>query len=148
MVGISFLIVFFLVIFHTEGPWKKRNLADLGIVTQCIAPTKINDQYLTNVLLKINAKARFELTVFTTIISDSWLIKHLFHIWCFFAAGRHEFLFDYRACPYTTSDFQSPHYHYWDGCLSWLTWTSRCSIHCSGSKRLLLILYSAYFSWS
>lgn len=38
------------------GPWKKRNLADLGIVTQCIAPTKINDQYLTNVLLKINAK--------------------------------------------------------------------------------------------
>ncbi|MCD7465547.1 Protein argonaute 4A [Datura stramonium] len=38
------------------GPWKKRNLSDLGIVTQCIAPTKINDQYLTNVLLKINAK--------------------------------------------------------------------------------------------
>ncbi|PHT41000.1 Protein argonaute 4 [Capsicum baccatum] len=30
------------------GPWKKRNLADLGVVTQCIAPTKINDQYLTN----------------------------------------------------------------------------------------------------
>ncbi|KAM7473009.1 hypothetical protein LguiA_011192 [Lonicera macranthoides] len=38
------------------GPWKKRNLADLGIVTQCIAPTRVNDQYLTNVLLKINAK--------------------------------------------------------------------------------------------
>ncbi|OIT40115.1 PREDICTED: protein argonaute 4A-like [Nicotiana attenuata] len=38
------------------GPWKRRNLSDLGIVTQCIAPTKINDQYLTNVLLKINAK--------------------------------------------------------------------------------------------
>jgi hypothetical protein len=34
----------------------KRNLADLGIVTQCIAPTRINDQYLTNVLLKINTK--------------------------------------------------------------------------------------------
>ncbi|XP_071932116.1 protein argonaute 4A-like [Coffea arabica] len=38
------------------GPWKRKNLSDVGIVTQCIAPTKINDQYLTNVLLKINAK--------------------------------------------------------------------------------------------
>ncbi|KAI7983451.1 Protein argonaute 4 [Camellia lanceoleosa] len=38
------------------GPWKKKNLADFGIVTQCIAPTRVNDQYLTNVLLKINAK--------------------------------------------------------------------------------------------
>ncbi|KAL6970707.1 Protein argonaute 4A [Sarracenia purpurea var. burkii] len=28
----------------------------MGIVTQCIAPTRVNDQYLTNVLLKINAK--------------------------------------------------------------------------------------------
>ena len=39
------------------GPWKRRNLVEEGIVTQCIAPTpKINDQYLTNVLLKINSK--------------------------------------------------------------------------------------------
>ncbi|MED6176390.1 Protein argonaute 4A, partial [Stylosanthes scabra] len=38
------------------GPWKRRNLADEGVATQCIAPTKINDQYITNVLLKINAK--------------------------------------------------------------------------------------------
>ncbi|XP_009769203.1 protein argonaute 16 [Nicotiana sylvestris] len=38
------------------GPWKKKSLTDLGIVTQCISPLKINDQYLTNVLLKINAK--------------------------------------------------------------------------------------------
>ncbi|KAG5239467.1 protein argonaute 4A [Salix suchowensis] len=38
------------------GPWKRKNLSELGIVTQCIAPTKVNDQYLTNVLLKINAK--------------------------------------------------------------------------------------------
>lgn len=42
--------------YRFEGPWKKKNLSELGIVTQCIAPTKINDQYLTNVLLKINAK--------------------------------------------------------------------------------------------
>ncbi|CAH9073345.1 unnamed protein product [Cuscuta epithymum] len=38
------------------GPWKKMNLSELGVVTQCIAPTRVNDQYLTNVLLKINAK--------------------------------------------------------------------------------------------
>lgn len=40
-----------------EGPWKKKNLHEMGIVTQCIAPSnKMNDQYFTNVLLKINAK--------------------------------------------------------------------------------------------
>ncbi|KAL9247932.1 hypothetical protein vseg_021308 [Gypsophila vaccaria] len=38
------------------GPWKRKCLADIGVATQCIAPTKLNDQYLTNVLLKINAK--------------------------------------------------------------------------------------------
>lgn len=75
--------------------------------------------------------ARFELTKFLhSVISDSWLIKHLFHIWCFFAAGQHEFLFDYRACPCTTLDFTSPLCHYWDGCLSRLTWTSTRYIHC------------------
>nr|AHC30882.1 argonaute 6 protein [Dimocarpus longan] len=38
------------------GPWKKICLTDMGIPTQCISPTRINDQYLTNVLLKINSK--------------------------------------------------------------------------------------------
>ncbi|CAH2059701.1 unnamed protein product [Thlaspi arvense] len=38
------------------GPWKKVCLTDAGINTQCICPTKINDQYFTNVLLKINSK--------------------------------------------------------------------------------------------
>ncbi|PNY06712.1 protein argonaute 4-like [Trifolium pratense] len=38
------------------GPWKKKCRADFGIVIQCIAPTRVNDQYLRNVLLKINAK--------------------------------------------------------------------------------------------
>nr|TKW14746.1 hypothetical protein SEVIR_5G186400v2 [Setaria viridis] len=38
------------------GPWKKKNLHEMGIVTQCIASSnKMNDQYFTNVLLKINA---------------------------------------------------------------------------------------------
>ncbi|KAK4361289.1 hypothetical protein RND71_020241 [Anisodus tanguticus] len=38
------------------GLWKRKNLTEYGIVTECIAPTKVNDQYITNVLLKINAK--------------------------------------------------------------------------------------------
>ncbi|KAK4379125.1 hypothetical protein RND71_000987 [Anisodus tanguticus] len=34
------------------GPWKKRNLADLGVVTQCIAPTKLGgmNSFLTTEL--------------------------------------------------------------------------------------------------
>ncbi|XP_024635714.1 protein argonaute 16 isoform X1 [Medicago truncatula] len=38
------------------GPWKRKCLSDVGVVTQCISPLKITDQYLTNVLLKINSK--------------------------------------------------------------------------------------------
>ncbi|OMO92922.1 Argonaute/Dicer protein, PAZ [Corchorus olitorius] len=39
------------------GPWKRKHLAEFDIVTQCMSPTpRINDQYLTNLLLKINAK--------------------------------------------------------------------------------------------
>ncbi|PWA49041.1 PAZ domain-containing protein [Artemisia annua] len=38
------------------SPWKRKCLVDFGIITQCIAPTRINDQHLTNLLLKINAK--------------------------------------------------------------------------------------------
>ncbi|KAB1225522.1 Protein argonaute 4 [Morella rubra] len=38
------------------GPWKKKILVELGVATQCMVPTRVNDQYLTNVLLKINAK--------------------------------------------------------------------------------------------
>ncbi|KAL2337331.1 hypothetical protein Fmac_011777 [Flemingia macrophylla] len=39
------------------GPWKRRCLAVEGVSTQCIAPPKnMNNQYITNVLLKINAK--------------------------------------------------------------------------------------------
>uniref|UniRef100_A0A1J3JUX0 Protein argonaute 6 n=5 Tax=Noccaea caerulescens TaxID=107243 RepID=A0A1J3JUX0_NOCCA len=38
------------------GPWKKICLTGEGINTQCICPKKMNDQYFTNVLLKINSK--------------------------------------------------------------------------------------------
>jgi len=40
----------------TLGPWKKKCLSEIGVVTQCISPVKITDQYLNNVLLKINSK--------------------------------------------------------------------------------------------
>ncbi|KAG6769014.1 hypothetical protein POTOM_024629 [Populus tomentosa] len=38
------------------GPWKRKNLAEYGIFNQCLAPTRVNEQYILNVLLKINAK--------------------------------------------------------------------------------------------
>ncbi|KAJ8770392.1 hypothetical protein K2173_015006 [Erythroxylum novogranatense] len=38
------------------GPWKRKNLAEFGIFNQCLAPFRVNEQYLMNVLLKINAK--------------------------------------------------------------------------------------------
>ncbi|OMO91480.1 Argonaute/Dicer protein, PAZ [Corchorus olitorius] len=42
---------------HLYGPWKRKTLTELDVVTQCMAPIpKMNDQYFTNLLLKINAK--------------------------------------------------------------------------------------------
>ncbi|BAT89437.1 hypothetical protein VIGAN_06039000 [Vigna angularis var. angularis] len=38
------------------GPWKKKCLSEIGVATQCISPVKITDQYLNNILLKINSK--------------------------------------------------------------------------------------------
>ncbi|XP_048495997.1 protein argonaute 4 [Beta vulgaris subsp. vulgaris] len=38
------------------GPWKKKALVDLGTFTQCLAPQRVNEQYLNNLLLKINVK--------------------------------------------------------------------------------------------
>ncbi|XP_058787186.1 protein argonaute 16 [Vicia villosa] len=38
------------------GPWKRKCLCEAGVATQCISPLKITEQYLTNVLLKINSK--------------------------------------------------------------------------------------------
>lgn len=53
------------------GPWKRKNLAEFGIVTQCIAPQRVNDQYLTNVLLKINAKLSGLNSMLATELSPS-----------------------------------------------------------------------------
>ncbi|CAN6331685.1 unnamed protein product [Urochloa humidicola] len=38
------------------GPWKRKCLVEFGIVTQCLAPMRVNDPYLLNLLMKINAK--------------------------------------------------------------------------------------------
>ncbi|GAB2285235.1 hypothetical protein Dimus_019688 [Dionaea muscipula] len=38
------------------GPWKMRSLCKFGVVSQCACPTKITNQYLNNLLLKINSK--------------------------------------------------------------------------------------------
>ena len=57
---LGFYFLPYTYVFHSFclGPWKKKCLSDFGIVSQCISPFKVNDQYLTNVLLKINAKVR------------------------------------------------------------------------------------------
>lgn len=85
------------------GPWKKKNLAEIGIVIQCIVPTRINDQYLTNVLPKINLK-----------LGDINLVL---------AVER------YLNIPLITkipTDFGN-------GCIiPWLSWTSRYTFDCSG----------------
>lgn len=61
------------------GPWKRKCLSEFGIVTQCIAPTRVNDQYLTNVLLKINAKV--DLSVFFTLFVHLVLMLFVFAYW-------------------------------------------------------------------
>lgn len=35
-----------------------KRVVSSGVVTQCLVPARINDQYLTNLLLKINAKVK------------------------------------------------------------------------------------------
>ncbi|KAK6123580.1 hypothetical protein DH2020_042669 [Rehmannia glutinosa] len=38
------------------GPWKRKTIVEFGIRDQCISSNKIDEHYLMNVLLKINAK--------------------------------------------------------------------------------------------
>lgn len=58
----KFSSIFFMLIFFSPcslqilGPWKRKCLCEAGVATQCISPLKITEQYLTNVLLKINSK--------------------------------------------------------------------------------------------
>ena len=59
------------------GPWKKKNLSEFGIVTQCIAPLRVNDQYLTNVLLKINAKVSNHSIIFLCFYSPDFLLNRI-----------------------------------------------------------------------
>ncbi|KAK4489003.1 hypothetical protein RD792_004794 [Penstemon davidsonii] len=38
------------------GPWKRKTIIEFGIRNQCLSSSKIDELYLMNVLLKINAK--------------------------------------------------------------------------------------------
>lgn len=38
------------------GPWKKKCLMNFGIRNQCIAKNRVDETYLANVILKINAE--------------------------------------------------------------------------------------------
>jgi hypothetical protein len=52
----NFPVLILELFFDIQGPWKKKNLADFGIVNQCMCPLRVNDNYLGNIMLKINAK--------------------------------------------------------------------------------------------
>lgn len=52
----NYNICFEYIFLKKPGPWKRKCLAEFGIVTQCLAPTRVNDPYLLNLLMKINAK--------------------------------------------------------------------------------------------
>ena len=104
------------------GPWKKKCLAEFGIVTQCVAPTRVNDQYLTNVLLKINAKV---------CSSSPWDLRaspHLYmaimYFWYFFpfqTAGWHEFIAPNWNIPSNSSSVQGPKYNLGNGRVAWFS---------------------------
>ncbi|KAL7138848.1 hypothetical protein ABFS83_09G009600 [Erythranthe nasuta] len=38
------------------GPWKKKTIVEFGILDQCVSSNKIDEKYLMNLMLKINAK--------------------------------------------------------------------------------------------
>lgn len=65
---LGFAVCCLTVLNDSSGPWKRKNLADYGIVTQCMAPTRVNDQYLSNCLLKINAKVGYFVDHVTELI--------------------------------------------------------------------------------
>uniref|UniRef100_A0A2P2LXH8 Argonaute 4 family protein n=1 Tax=Rhizophora mucronata TaxID=61149 RepID=A0A2P2LXH8_RHIMU len=73
----SFGIINESLLLYLQGPWKRKNLAEFGIVTQCIAPQRVNDQYLTNVLLKINAKLGGLNSVLAVEHSPSMLVSRV-----------------------------------------------------------------------
>lgn len=129
VVEIYFLKFIILLIFsmHFQGPWKKKCLSDMGIVTQCICPVKINDQYLTNVLLKINTKVNLvsmrSKNCFNFYVNLCLPCTMIFLMSLLFIAWRNQFFVGNRAT------FQSPIYKRYsdidfrNGCLSWLSWS-------------------------
>ena len=52
-----YVFIYYPNLLFLSGPWKRECLVKHGFFTQCLVPpANIKDQYLTNVLLKINAK--------------------------------------------------------------------------------------------
>ena len=55
------IIEIIMLFWGIEGPWKRKNLAEIGLVTQCIAPTRLNDQYVSHKCSAENAKVLLSL---------------------------------------------------------------------------------------
>lgn len=47
------------------GPWKKKCLMNFGIRNQCIAKKRVDEPYLANIMLKMNAKVWDTIRFFT-----------------------------------------------------------------------------------
>lgn len=111
------------------GPWKRKCLAEFGIVTQCIAPTRINDQYLTNVLLKINAKVPY----FVSLSSNFTPLLSLFLIICLSYTVRWYklLLVNWKIISYS-SGIRHTDNHFGHGCFPWISWAFGYSFNCCG----------------
>lgn len=125
------------ILCFSSGPWKKKNLTEYGIVTQCMAPVRQpNDQYLTNCLLKINAKVIFFLSLYQSFIC--FLCTDAYNS----TAWRPEFHAECWAHPCVYGDLEGSNHHPWDGCLTWISWTVWCPVHCCCN---ICTLYSSLY---
>ena len=110
---------------------------EYGVVTQCLALKKLDDQYLTNVLLKINAKVcgafpfiKTSFIVFCVFVNCQFeCILLLSYFFSHQLGGLNSFLEIERnqAIP----SVEGSNHYLWYGCFTWCT-TVECTIHCCG----------------
>lgn len=138
--------------------WKILSLRSLEKEKSCsmwnceciVPPQNLNDQYLTNLLLKINAKVMISSWINLCSFWYNNLIVNLCH---FCIAWWIEFSFGYGAVRNNASGNESSYHHYWNGCISWFSWTVwSYTIHCRGNivffflfHFLVLYFYVSYW---
>jgi eukaryotic translation initiation factor 2C len=99
-----------------SGPWKRKFLAEFGIVTQCLAPTRVNDPYLLNLLMKINAKV----WAYSIFFWSHYTLMHA-HGTAVDQLGGMNSLMQMEASP-SIPRVESTYHHLGYGCITWSTW--------------------------